>query len=44
MPGLTDEWELSGVDVDEVLRWAADNAAGRNYVIYARIVNTEGPG
>ncbi len=43
-PGLTDEYEVSGADVDEVLQWAADNAEGRNYVVYARIVGAEGPG
>jgi len=43
-PGLTDEWKLEGADVDEVLRWAADNADGRQYVVYACISDTEGPG
>ena len=43
-PGITDEWELQGADVDEVLRWAAENARGRQYVIYAFVSDTEGPG
>jgi len=43
-PGVTDEWELDGADVDEVLRWAAGNANGRHYVVYARVSDAEGPG
>jgi hypothetical protein len=44
LPGITDEWELEGADVDEVLRWAADNADGRQYVVYTFVSDTEGPG
>jgi hypothetical protein len=44
VPGRSSEWELTGADVDEVLRWAAEHAEGRNYVVYARIEDTEGPG
>ena len=43
-PGVTDEWELEGVDVDEVLHWAADNAGGRQYVVYACVSDAEGRG
>jgi hypothetical protein len=43
-PGVTDEWELKGADVDEVLRWAADKAGGRQYVVYACVSDTEGRG
>ena len=43
-PGITDEWELEDTDVDEVLRWAADNAAGRQYAVYACVSDTEGHG
>lgn len=44
-PGISDEWELAGADVDEVLRWAAEHADGRNYVVYASILDsTDGPG
>lgn len=43
-PGRSSEWEVSGADVDEVLRWAADHAEGRSYVVYARIIGAEGPG
>ena len=43
-PGVTDEWELDGADVDEVLRWAADHASGRQYAVYACVTTTEGKG
>ena len=43
-PGVTDEWELEGADVDEVLRWAADNACGRRYSVYACVSGGEGRG
>ena len=42
--GITDEWELDGADLDEVLRWAADNANGRRHVVYARMDDAKGPG
>ncbi len=43
-PGVTDEWELDGADVDEVLRWAAGHASGRRYVVYVCVTATEGKG
>jgi len=42
--GMTDEWELDGADVDEVLRWAADNAGGRHYAVYASVSDDDGRG
>jgi len=33
--GSSDERELTGGDVDEVMAWAEDNAAGRTFVLYA---------
>lgn len=33
--GSSDERELTGGDVDEVIAWAEANAAGRTFVLYA---------
>ena len=40
---ISDEWEIGDADVDEVLNWARDNAAGRRFVVYVRI-DTVRPG
>jgi hypothetical protein len=40
---LWNQWEVSGADIDEMLRWAAGNAERRNYVVYARIEDTPWP-
>ena len=40
---VSDEWEIGDADVDEVLNWARGNAAGRRFVVYARI-DTARPG
>jgi hypothetical protein len=34
---FSDEWEIGDADVDEVLNWARDNAAGRRFVVYVRV-------
>jgi hypothetical protein len=31
----SDEWELTGVDVQEALHWAQDSAGGRSFTFYA---------
>jgi hypothetical protein len=40
----SDEWEIGGADVDQVLTWASDHAAGRRYVIYVRVDDRDGLG
>ena len=35
---VSDEWQIEDADVDEVLNWARDNADGRRFVVYARVV------
>jgi len=37
----SDEWEIQDADIDEVLNWARDNAGGRRFVVYARVVGGE---
>jgi hypothetical protein len=34
----SDERQIEDADVDEVLNWARDNAAGWRFVVYARVV------
>ena len=41
---VSSEWEVDRADVDEVLDWAQEHALGRSFVLYARIVDGEGPG
>jgi ketosteroid isomerase-like protein len=36
---VSHEWEIGDADIDEVLNWARDNAAGRRFVIYVRVVS-----
>jgi len=36
---MSAEWEIEDGDVDEVLSWAHDNAAGRRFVVYARVAS-----
>jgi hypothetical protein len=38
------EWEIDGADVDEVLSWARQQAAGRSFVLYACVTSGEGLG
>jgi hypothetical protein len=42
--GRSDEWELGSCDVQEVVKWAQDSAAGRTFVVYAVAAGPEGPG
>jgi hypothetical protein len=35
--GRSDEWELSGCDVQEALQWAHDSAQGRIVTLYAAV-------
>jgi hypothetical protein len=41
--GRSDEWELGGCDVQEVVKWAQDSAAGRVFVVYAVAAGSEAP-
>jgi hypothetical protein len=41
--GRSDEWELSGCDVQEALQWAHDSAEGRIVTLYA-LVGSQGLG
>lgn len=38
---VSDEYELSGVDIDAVIAWAHINRADRTFVIYACVPNRE---
>jgi hypothetical protein len=40
----SDEFELDGSDVDEVLRWANERAGGRTFVVYAALTRGGEPG
>jgi hypothetical protein len=42
--GSSDEWELTGCDVQEALQWARDSAGGRTFTLYAVAVSPEGLG
>ena len=43
--GSSDEWELTGCDVQEALQWARDSAGGRTFTLYAVVaVSPEGLG
>jgi hypothetical protein len=33
----SDEWRLTGADVDQVLEWAHATAAGRQFVVYVEV-------
>ena len=33
--GASDEYEISGADIDEILAWAETQRAERTYVVYA---------
>lgn len=35
---VSDEWEIANADIDEALNWARQNAAGRRFVIYVRVI------
>jgi hypothetical protein len=39
---VSDEWEITGADVDEVQEWAGQHADGRRFVLYARHVEGNG--
>jgi len=38
----SDEWEIEDADVDEVLNWALNNAAGRRFTVYALVSGQPG--
>ena len=40
----SEEYPISDADVREVLSWADRRAGNRTYVLYARVVNRQGPG
>jgi hypothetical protein len=42
----SDEWQLEDADINEVVDWARDNAAGRRFVVYAKVIGgqPDGPG
>ena len=40
----SDEWELTGCDVQEALQWAQDSAGGRSFTLYAVVVGSDGIG
>ena len=40
----SDEWELTGCDVQAALQWAQDSADGRSFTFYAVAVGSEGLG
>lgn len=40
----SDEWEITGADVDEVLTWARENADGRRFIVYVRVDHGDGLG
>lgn len=40
----SDEWELTGCDVDEALEWVGNEAHGRRHVMYVVAVTAEGLG
>ena len=45
--GGTEEYEITGADVPEILTWAEEEArkSGRNYVLYVRVEHpSHGPG
>jgi hypothetical protein len=41
---VCEEWEITGADVAEVQKWAAEQANGRRFVVYARAETADGPG
>jgi hypothetical protein len=46
-PGLmwsSDEWELTGADVESALAWARADEAGRQFVLYAVVRDSAGLG
>lgn len=40
----SDEWELTGCDVGDALKWISDEANGRGHVLYAVAVTADGVG
>lgn len=40
----SDEWELTGCDVEEALQWAQDSAGGRRFTLYAVAVDAKDVG
>ena len=41
---ICEEWEITGADVAGVQEWAAEQANGRPFVLYARAETADGPG
>jgi hypothetical protein len=44
MGWVSDEWVVECADVDQVVRWANENANDRSFVLYAAVTDSEGPG
>jgi hypothetical protein len=40
----SDEWQLEGSDIDEVLAWAQAKAEGRRFVVYAEVTGGQPSG